>query len=360
MNYTFYYDESGNNRKIKFMDGKFNVKGNYYFTIFGLGISAIDDKAMLDSEIKELKQELKIQGDEIKFSQVKGKNRVGFYDSLDSKKLNSVLDFICTNFNKITYGVYDPVYYALVDIIESLKLSEQEYGNIFEIKDELYELFVRKQKEFTLILEKYNFPNITRGREFYDELISITDDDMLKDALSNDFNILDYGNAKSLIFVDNDKNTAIESYYDFYYSLMIQNRHSTHIFDSEDSFYKKDKNGLSQKDRWDLYNKRENNKDFDVSFVNSKQEPIIWLSDCMAGLIRLYFYELATKGISTQGLSQIQKNNLWLLEDILKPTIPNKLIKYNVIIPYSDIIKIKNHLDYHDFHLGEDLGIPIF
>lgn len=319
MNYAFYYDESGNNRKIKFMNGEFNVNGNYYLTIFGLGINKLDNKDFIDDKIRKLKQKLKIQGDEIKFSRLKGKNKIGFYDSLDSKKLKDILEFICKSFNQIAYGVYDPVYYTLVDIIESLKLSYQEYENFFEIKDELYKLFLKKQKEFTLILEKYNFPNITQGREFYDELISIADNDMLKNALSNDFDVLDYGNVKSLIFVDNDNNTAIESYYDFYYSLMIQNRYSTHIFDNEDSFHKKDKSGLSQKDRWDRYNKHENNIYFDVSFVNSKQEPIIWLSDCMAGLIRLYFYELVTKGINTQGLSQTQKNNLELLENILKP-----------------------------------------
>lgn len=353
MNYVFYYDESGNNRKIKFMNGEFNVNGNYYLTIFGLGINKLDNKDFIDYKIRKLKQKLKIQGDEIKFSQLKGKNKIGFYDSLDSKKLSGVLDFIRTNFNKITYGVYDPVYYALVDIIESLKLSEQEYGNIFEIKDDLYKLFVRKQKEFTSILNKYNYTNITQGREFYDELISITDDDMLKNALSNDFNVLDYGNAKSLIFVDNDKNTAIESYYDFYYSLIKQNIYSTHIFDSEDSFYKKDKNGLSQKDRRDLCNKRENNKDFDVSFVNSKQEPIIWLSDCMAGLIRLYFYELATKGINNQGLTQLQNYNLKLLEELLQSTDI-----YDIVLPLSVMKKIHNHLELN-FYIGDIVKIPL-
>lgn len=353
MNYTFYYDESGNNRKIKFMDGKFNVKGNYYFTIFGLGISTIDDKVLLDSKIKELKQELKIQGDEIKFSQVKGKNIVGFYDSLDSKKLKEILDFISKNFNKITYGIYDPFYYALVDIIESLELSDQEYENFFEIKDEMYNLFIYKHKEFTSILSKYNFPNITQGREFYDELISITDDDMLKNALSNDFNVLDYSNVKSLIFVDNDNNTAVESYYCFYYSLIKQNIYSTHIFDNEVSFHKKDKNGFSEENKWNNYNVLYNNIIFNKKYVDSKQEPIIWLSDCMAGLIRLYFYELATKGISNQGLTQIQNCNLKLLEELLQSTD-----MYDIILPLSVMKKIHNHLKL-DFYVGDIIKIPL-
>jgi hypothetical protein len=205
--YVFYHDETNNIRKLRLSDQGFNVKEPAFFVLGGV----VHEGSLRQLDIGPLRRAMHVQtsADEIKLKHVaKG----DFLDLLTSGKLTTFLQWISDNGLFIHYHALDPLYWSLVDIIDSI-LSGLDEQRLLEFHIPLKaDLFYR-----------YNYPDLApqNRKPFLNEFITILEHSV--DALPEFNSMLLKGmlqagcNLPSLDFVEGfTPHLLIESFTVFY------------------------------------------------------------------------------------------------------------------------------------------------
>lgn len=173
--YTFYHDETNNIRKLHIDEQGLNVPELKTFVLGGV----VHEGSQRPLDLSSLRQAMRIQlsAQEIKLKHVaKG----DFLDILKFSKLTTFLQWIADNDLMLHYHELDPLYWSVVDVIESI-LPELRNPMLIQyhalLKSDFTEI-VRQELPFVVdLFRRYDYPDIApQSREpFLNELIDLVE-----------------------------------------------------------------------------------------------------------------------------------------------------------------------------------------
>lgn len=278
---TFYYDESNNIRKLWLSEDDFNAPIDSDFVLGG--VMHFGNKSTADVDSLKSKLRLQKSAKEMKFKHIsKSKS---FLECLNDEKVLLFLQWLYDSDLYIHFSNVNNLYFATVDIIDSI--DEPGYiPFIFQMKNELYKLVRKNYRDFYRLLVRCNYPNISSKDidYFYTHILGYIDDSCVD--IPFDLEILRQGvkaaqKQKELSFLQgNMEKTIIENYFSFYTRPIGVFPHAKHIFDNE---YKIEEI-FAEYEFYNGDNKLENYK-----FVNSINNPLVQVSDCIVGLMGRYY-----------------------------------------------------------------------
>lgn len=336
--YTFYYDESGNDRKFYIREdfSGYNVqrKGLHFFLA---GVAHHGDSTTADANA--LIEALKLsEGEELKAA-VFGKGE--FPDIIGRKNTGYFLKWLVESELYIHCFHLNLVYWSYIDVIDDcVKYAIDNKiiptgGTGFNLehfvkihKDALYNVITTNSKDFFEILSKYNFPELfDKEKEFIKDLAILSERSGLALKEKEPSSLLAFHqltlafffkkcqDIDKLILLSNKAKTPIIEDFSFYYKMRaMMFRHSKHLFDQEPRIEKI------------IYEGRGNHPDFtsdiDYSFHNSEDVKLIQISDAISGILREYYtfidtYSPEELAMIRGGLSSRQEENLQLFEELL-------------------------------------------
>ncbi|WP_277054637.1 DUF3800 domain-containing protein [Pseudoalteromonas marina] len=339
--YTFYYDESNNVRTLSLNDGSYNIdndknqSSSVNFILAGLAHKG----DTYESNVAELIESLKLQptAKELKFNQIaKGE----FDKALNSKKLNTFLEWVLKSDFYIHYFNLNMEYWSFIDLVDDIffYLLQQNVLNANDVnrrlvdsyKDALYRLIRLDKLCFLKLMWRFNYPNIQPN---YQKKFLIEINKLLKNNLRysqiqkkgiSEQTQLAFRSLSELIELssfsasiefayDSDSSTLINAFNIFYSARSQSFINSNHIFDKEDSI-EPDFNLVLQHDS-------ELTK-ISYSFVDSKTSIPVQLSDVIAGIFNKYFsfidkYSIEELQQIKAGFNDFQYKNLQLLEELV-------------------------------------------
>lgn len=300
--FTFYYDETNNIRKFYLTDDGTNVSEHNNFVLGGIALA--EGESLPD--LSPLRTKLRMQGNapEIKFAHV----AMGDFEKvLTSKKLNIVLSWIVEHRILIHYSSVNIIYWAIVDIIDSI-LAEDKFKHYQahhqEIKNELYRLVNLDKPTFFALLKQYHYPDIQpcstasfiASVSAYLDAHSPEDENlpalMLKALIGKSASL-----PKLVFLVDEKADMLIESFHGFYTRPIMLFKNAIHIFDHEIQI-EKSLNDTKFKDRA---------RHINFSFSDSRSEPGIQIADVVTGFIGKY--QSFVEAYPLQEL--MQRKNAW-------------------------------------------------
>ena len=278
---TFYHDETNNIKKLRLDAKGLNVAEPAIFVLGGV----VHDGAPRSLDIQPLRDAMCIQksADEIKLKHVaKGE----FLDLLKSDKLTAFLQWISDSGLVIHYHALDPLYWSLIDIMDSIlyRLGEPRLIEFHAVlKADLATLLRANLSATTDIFFRYNYPNLApeSRKPFLDELLGMLE---RSNGLLPEYNammlkgMLQAGRKlPSLDFIEGlTPHLLIESFAAFYLNRIAVFKYSSHILDMEDSV------------RDEIQAMKLSSNGVPVThykFADSKSEPGIQVSDIVVGLI---------------------------------------------------------------------------
>lgn len=96
--------------------------------------------------------------------------------------MRDFLNWLKTNDISIHFKILDHLFFALADIIGNNEFIPIELIN--DLKTSLYVFAYENTNEFLLILEKYNFPDLTKKLyNFFDDIISFITNSNIPNSL---------------------------------------------------------------------------------------------------------------------------------------------------------------------------------
>lgn len=339
--YTFYYDESGNDRKFYIREdfsGYNTQRKGLHFFLAGVAHHGDATSADPDSLIKTLKL---AQGEELKAA-VFGRGE--FPDIIGRKHTGTFLKWLvdsdlyvhCFHLNLVYWSYIDVIDDCIIYALDNEILPSEESGFNLELfikihKDALYKAITSNSKSFFEFLSKYDFPELFgKEKDFIKDLstfIEVSTPKIKEDKSNRDFVFRQLGLSFFLkkcvdineltLFSNRAKTPLIEDYCLFYQTKAIMFRHSNHIFDQEPHI----ENILSDK----INHHSEFTSDIIYSFKDSKKVKLIQVSDAITGILREYYtfidkYSPEELVIARDGFSQRQEENFQLLEVLLDRT----------------------------------------
>lgn len=352
--YTFYYDETNNYRKLRIREKGLNMndafKKNY---VLGGFVCLKKDKENVNKSINELfNNELSLY----KNCEIKSCNLFdgckNVLECLNKEQLTEILKWSIIN-GFIHYSTMNCFYYAITDLVDSFFIFEgeqipfpKEYIDI--MKCWLYDLinyFYRD--EFIKLANEINYPNV-QGNDvkiLCDWLIEKMDS--IGERLGFDFELLkslvkDKRNFLNLTFLEDDENkkTIVESFFALRQQRCIIFCDSEHIFDEE----------LTDEKLMLKYPLTKDGKNVFVNYIfeNSKNYRLIQVSDIIASLIaRLYEYldNNYTENIQSdiENLNKRQKENFILLINLINKSV-NEDKDFTVTVNSNENIMFRNDI----------------
>jgi len=331
----FYYDETNNYRKVRLRAGGLNFEGDGDFVLGGIVL-----KRGESLDLQGLKQEIRLDksAHEMKFKHLATGNTISV---LNSKKLKTVLEFLNEHDISIHFQRINVLYWALIDVIESVIVERNDEVLIFNhlhIKDRLYHALNGERGRTLEVLNDYAFPDIESSQisEFYGRLA-----DLVKPTVGSGdhlgkllIQVLELGmGLKEAVFIQNDeRGLLVDDFSHFYRHRILMFPKSMHYFDAEDEVEGRIRvTPLTYEDATlDNY-----------SFVDSKRRPEIQLADVTVG----YFARLLNfcKGRSRgqlQGirrdLNETQLENLRLARELIDRSDSINQAYFHHVVPISD------------------------
>jgi len=277
----FFYDESNNIRKLWLDEHDFNAPIDRDFILGGVMHFGRECKA----DVNELKNKLRLQKSvkEMKFKHIsKSKDFLG---CLSEPKVIMFLQWLYESDLYIHYANVNNLYWAIIDIVESI--DECAYLLFtFQMKNELYKIARANYSEFYQLLVMCKYPNVTGDdiKNLYRGVIDLID--RVPDELSFELEVLRQGmkaarRQNELTFLQgNESKTVLDSYFPMYLRPIGVFASSQHIFDNEYLIE-------GQFKKYDLFNNGKKINSFE--FVNSKDNNLIQVSDCVVGLLGKYY-----------------------------------------------------------------------
>lgn len=322
---TLYYDETGNKKHLVIKEGKLNADADLVFVLGGIQT----ENTMPIHELKTIMG--KHQTTEIKSKKdLKG----SFIEVLRKDNLKKILDLIKSKGWHIHFNVIQILYYAFVDIIDSIP-SLSFYP--VEFKATLYRV-LRNNCQYTVEhFKKYKYPNIKDNQifDFLDGIISLVEKQMKEDAqqgfVDMYLNLLriqleEAKKQKELVFIqDNEAHVWVNEFEQFYRQEIWSFTHKKLVFDEE-----KQVMFSLQKEPVEIDGKVASN----YKFINSVNDPMIQISDCVVSILCKYFMFLdrmqseVEKDISQ--FNTFQMKNYRLLNGILKESLNYNPLFFNI------------------------------
>ena len=337
--YYFYYDESGNIRKLHIDKNNFNVEICDYFVLGGLVFSEKPEEQVIIRE--KFQKYISLPNEELKCNYICTKSK-NFLDVLKREKLNKFLDFCLEQNFIIHYEVLNFLYWSIVDVIDSInvEIGVNDKNVLDNIKNLLYLVCKENYKQLASFFSQYNYPNLKENTksDFLKGIISFTKNSKIlnysEKAILLQF--LEIGFASELIFIKNNPdNILLDDFLSFYVDGIGKFINSFHVFDEENEI----QNIIKSYDLKII----ENNSVFDnYVFKNSKDDFYLQLSDVIVGLIRKfrkYLFSKSSEEIKNDfyDMCKIQRNNLISLLMIIKRS------EYENIFFLHDIDSVSEH-----------------
>lgn len=319
--FTFYYDESNNIRKLHLTSKGLNVEKTCNFVLAGI----VHRGECHSADFEFLKKSLCLQksAKEIKLKHI-GKG--SFENILKSEKLNTLLQWLMDNDFYIHYFSLNVLYWSIVDIvdsvIENLNHVERQFfiPSHMLVKSDLYKVIVSNESLFLEKLRDFEYPNIKSDRveEFANFLVSFVKEN--SEALSEDRKYLlnkfmeGAEGSTELFFIMNEKDHVLISNFFIYY---LRN---TYLFKNSKHFFDEEKEVEAIFNKYDLVDQGVIINNY--SFVNSEEMLEVQVSDVLAGLLGKYSTFLSDTDkdqikIIKNNLSKKQLGNLHLLEKLI-------------------------------------------
>lgn len=331
----FYYDETNNYRKVRLHAGGMNFEGDGDFFLGGIVLSRAQSL-----DLDGLKQEIRLNrtAHEMKFKHVASGNVISV---ISSKKLRAVLSFLKECDISIHLHRTNVLYWALIDIIESVMVDCHDEGlilNHLHIKDRLYHALNFEREKTLKILDDFAFPDVKGSQiaEFYYRLADLVkstahSSDLLEKLL---IQALELGaSLEEVVFIQNEeRGLLVDGFGCFYRYRALMFPRSMHYFDNE-------------KEVEDQIRATPNTyKDSTLNnyhFADSKGSPAIQLADVVVG----FFARLLNfcKGLSPSQLQAIRSNlnktqldNLRLARELIDRSDSRNKAYFHHVIPISD------------------------
>ena len=291
--WEFYYDETGNCRKFRLKEGcDFNNREalTHYFILGGLVFDSKDDA--MNSNPQAMISSLGLQANVVELkSHHLCPTDWNFEHFIRQDKVTKVIKWINNSKANIQYSIENNLYFALVDIVDSL--NKPKMGKmLFPLKDALYRAAKAHLKDFALFLLNYGFPDVVKTENFWLELTCALDKIAREDVCFRDdcwfskLKTMVKDNAKHLeqqeniLITDNEKFELQGSYVPLYMRPCYTFLYAHHNFDEEKLIKK-------QMSRFALDN---------YCFIDSVNEPLIQISDCFVSILSkiLFFFDSKT------------------------------------------------------------------
>lgn len=344
--YFFFYDESGNIRKLHIEKSKTNVSLCDYFVLGGLVFDSIPENP--ENIKKELQEFLVLPQDELKSAFICTKSN-DFMQTLKQNKLHEFLRFCLKKGFHIHFQAFNLLYWSVVDIIDSIEQNYFEIENRNILKNLIYLVCKENIIEIPNLFEKYDYPDINEEKQnnFLDELIHLVTITKQLSHIDKSFLIafLSKGYNKELKFVsDDEKGVLVENFLNQYMDNVEKYINSVHFFDEE-----KNIQNLIQDYNYIIIN--DNQRINNYSFCDSQSNFYLQLSDVIVGIIhrlKLYLLKKSVEDIEKDFvlLTDLQKENLRMLLTLIK----NSEQKSKFFIHNIDAIGEINKLAYLFLH----------
>lgn len=332
--YAFYYDETNNDRRLHVTEEGFNVPNPGCFVLGGVACRGSTLPAL---DMTGLRQAVRLQPSATELK-LKHLGKGDFLELIDQPKVGIFLDWIVGQPELfIHYIALDPLYWATVDIVDSI-LATQKAAALFaihrQLKDDLFAVLSSDVPDMADLFHRFSYPNVgDRRGEFLEKVryrlerrrSKLPDSryQMLKD-------VLEIGRkAGSLPFLeDEEPNTLIDSLVHFFIERICLFKNATHVFDVEEKIRER----LEKCSFFDGKQKLDH-----YSFADSKSEAGIQVSDALIGLLgKMITYSSRTEPSQIRseikGLTDRQKHTIRQLKvlvdrsDDVSPALFNNVI----------------------------------
>lgn len=344
--YTLYYDETNNIRRLHVVSDGLNWDDPQCFVAGGV---AHGGKART-LDLTDLRSAMRIQksSQEIKLKHIaKG----AFLDLLTSAKIEIALRWIGDQGLLIHYTVIDPMYWSVVDIIDSI-LAEVDAPAMLMyerlLKSDLYTILRHDQNTTLDLFRRHSYPDVGPENravfigqllellEFKSDLLPHVNYMMLKGVIQMARNL------ENLPFLQGESpNILIDSFGPFFAQRIFMLKNATHILDAEDVI----KDYLLSADLRDGDAELTNYR-----FAVSHEEPGIQLSDIVVGILGKMFsfirdIDTATLHSAVASLTTQQARNLVLIQELIASSIKENAILVHYILSSEDLEKMSFLLD---------------
>lgn len=335
-----YHDETNNIRRLTLSELGLNAPDNKTFVIGGVALFPGTEIV----EWPQLWQLLRMQpsATEIKFEHLaKG----SYEEVLGSRKLASFLQWLLDQKMMIHYSALDPLYWSILDIIESLQADDRFQINEYhmELKTELHHAVVQNLSGFLALLHGFGYPNVLRGqaRLFMEAVLEFVNEHVPQDrsaatwVLRQTLRRAAHLTALELVFLhDNEPGELISDFSIQFLHRIYVFKNASHVFDEETYVEKV----LSQ------FELREGERRLDYRFADSKAEPGIQLSDVVAGLVGRHFSYLKDHSLKElmqrrAGFTELQLANLAKLRTLIDRSDAFSDGLFHVLMPLDTCFK---------------------
>lgn len=341
VDWKFYYDETYNFKKLHIKDREdFNASIENNFVLGGLchDKSHKVNETLVFSNIS-LQKTLK----EVKLKHIANGS---FLDMLKSTKLTMFLENIISMPLFLHYQSFNPLYYSLVDIVDSNYDEKYLFYNRI-LKATLYDILKNNMSKTKEIIKKYGYPNIKKDdiESFIHNIIDLATEELEKASFIEEktrLNLLlnflkNTASVDELIFLsDEDEYIMVKQLNELYAQNVVLFINSEHIFDNEtdiqDNFTKVRM----------MYQNREISN---FSFTDSQSSILVQASDVIIGVVGKLFSFIRSIDISSicniiDRLNDTQIKNLDLLLTLYNKSIEKNPSFINHIESDSELIKL--------------------
>jgi hypothetical protein len=347
--YTFCYDETNNIRKLRVGTNGLNVGMLKTFVLGGVVHEGLPHAL----DIEALRSAIRIQKTaiEIKLEHVAGGD---FLKLLESAKLTSFLRWVTNSGLMIHYMDVDPLYWSIVDIIDSILAGLEEhalYPCHAILKGDLVAVLRNDLRATVDLFYRYHYPGLTPGDRtpFLNDLIALTEDNCAILPESNAMTlkgVLQAGRGlDSLAFIEGETpNLLIDSFSGFYLNRLAVFKYSNHVLGMEEAV----------RERFAEMPLTSAGKPVThYRFTDSKAEPGIQIADVIVGLLgkmHSYLIETAPEEIAATraSLTGTSLQNTKLLHDLIDASDATNIAFLHHVTSAHDLEKLDLFLHFRD------------
>ncbi|MBU3102923.1 DUF3800 domain-containing protein [Clostridium gasigenes] len=338
--YTFYYDETNNARKFRLKEEGFNSSMDENFVLGGIVYKGKNKALDTDRLFNELNLQTTVK--ELKGKHISKKSN--YIEYISSNKLNIFLKWIDSNEILLHYSNMNNLYFAIVDIVDSVIDERISYdiGFVNYLKNILYK-YIKQDIDFIQkVFYQFKYPNIRKEdcHEFCSYLIYWIEDlncyneeeDFALEFLQQC--IKKARKENDLLFLeDNTDYILMNDFSCIYRQSIFMFPNSYHIFDEETEVFKIIDNEVSHMFEEELDN---------YKCVKSTEDRLVQISDVIIGHLGKYFTFINKTDIRNYdsiigNLGIMELENIYLLNKLMKKSDKENRAFIQNICSFSDV-----------------------
>lgn len=317
--YSFYYDETGNVRKFRLTENGVNAEEGIANDFILGGVLFKGDTPPCNLDL--LYDDLKIKVPEIKFRTLAGRG-ADFWTAIGKKSIHQFLRWLEGSGLYIHYDTLNNMYFSIVDIVDSLFVTQPQFDFgpewVQVLKASWHRFVVTHIDEILPILHNYNYPSLDKAdiKDFCYELSNLIQSYGDEDFYLENFRQLLKSNGRKgeLFFIeDNTPGLLVEEYSGLRDGRCAFYKDSIHYFDEEAEAELALKNTIFTLNGEKLSN---------YKFIDSKEERLIQVSDVWVGLLGKLFFMLDQSTAETiktkiESLTEEQKECIRIINSLI-------------------------------------------